>query len=155
MAYFSSKPSQLLSPPTARRKQTHSTPPGDDYDDFSDLELSFEKSVSLGSSQIEPKLSVPEVESPQPMDISPLPLTKPSVHNRPRAYTASARMFGQDVSNRSLNDRAPPSSQSGSKKLQRSALPTQWIIQEEDTRSLKTRSSSAHVSCLFFKDPDY
>jgi M-phase inducer tyrosine phosphatase len=86
----------------------------------------------------------------EPMDISPAAPLKP-VHlgegagmkpSRPRAFTSGARLFGADISNSSNGgsnsknlmpspslavDASLNSVRSNSKKIQRSALPTEWL----------------------------
>jgi M-phase inducer tyrosine phosphatase len=108
-------------------------------DEFtSDLEISFASNVSLNSPPRD-HLSLPECE---PMDISPAPVPKhissglkeTSKPKRPRAFTSGARLFGSDLSN-SCNPLLPSphleesskATQSNSKRIQRSALPTEWL----------------------------
>jgi M-phase inducer tyrosine phosphatase len=95
------------------------------------------------------------VASPVPMDISPAPSTRVASSKftpRPRAFTSSARLFGRDVSNENPQ---PPSIDSGTgsgttsgKKLQRAALPFEWMAPSRTERPLDAVESSQMV-CLF------
>lgn len=113
-----------------------------------ELEMSFASTMSIHSPPRD-NISLAEDDSQGcvPMDISPAPpRIQPEEHNplgdwkrpsRARAFTVSARLFGKDVSNesgqRSLKLPSPPTStsgtstSSGNKKLQRSALPFEWM----------------------------
>ncbi|KAI1788465.1 hypothetical protein LXA43DRAFT_974805 [Ganoderma leucocontextum] len=115
-----------------------------------DLELSFASTMSLNSPARDSQPLTPEDENPNhvPMDISPAPArvfqvpqppvqasnSKPIV-GRPRAATSAARLFGRDMSNGYETNTlysASSVSKSGTgtsstKRLQRSALPTQWF----------------------------
>lgn len=135
MNSFTRHTTQYLAPPNAtslsHKRNNHPSRPHDDIDEFlsSDLELSF-ASTSLNSP---PRTTMPvlEFESPQPMDISPAPPPMPANRGRPRAFTTDSRLFGADMSNRlSTPAHAAGSikSQSGSKKTQRAALPTEWLM---------------------------
>lgn len=117
-----------------------------DIDISSDLEISFASNVSLNSP---PRHNVSLALECEPMDISPAPPIKPLVVStfeigsikpaRPRAFTSGARLFGADISNGSsqaasllptpsIDKNAPFGSvRSNSKKIQRSALPTEWL----------------------------
>ncbi|KDR81820.1 hypothetical protein GALMADRAFT_221686 [Galerina marginata CBS 339.88] len=103
----------------------------------SDLEISFASNVSLNSPPHE-QASLPASDC-EPMDISPAPAPKHislglnMSGQRPRAFTSGARLFGSDISN---NNGLMPSpamgdtskaTQSGTKKIQRSALPFEWL----------------------------
>lgn len=112
-----------------------------------DLELSFASNMSLNSPARDSQPLAPE-ENPNhvPMDISPAParfepvttqqssIPKPFM-GRPRAATSAARLFGRDVSNgHDSSSPYPPLSISKSgtgtsngKRLQRAALPTEWL----------------------------
>ena len=82
------------------------------------------------------------------MDISPAPVIKhissrldmkeSSKPKRPRAFTSGARLFGSDLSNGSnpllpsppLREESPKeagATQSNAKRIQRSAVPTEWL----------------------------
>ncbi|KAI0806978.1 hypothetical protein C8Q74DRAFT_1187339 [Fomes fomentarius] len=112
-----------------------------------DLELSFASNMSLNSPARDSQSLTPE-ENPNhvPMDISPAParfepvttqqssIPKPFM-GRPRAATSAARLFGRDVSNgHDSSSPNPPFSiaksgtgTSNGKRLQRAALPTEWL----------------------------
>ncbi|KAF5391347.1 hypothetical protein D9757_001939 [Collybiopsis confluens] len=136
MPLFSQNSERFLSAPVAlvrKRAGTVSVAsrPCDDVDDFlsSDLEISFASTVSLNSPPKDHIALTPEMEYAEPMDISPAP-----PKNRPRAFTSSARLFGNDMSSRlnSTRDLQPsPSIREESisaKRTQRSALPTEWLM---------------------------
>ncbi|KAI0637357.1 hypothetical protein C8Q77DRAFT_1051420 [Trametes polyzona] len=114
-----------------------------------DLELSFASTMSLNSPVRASQPLTPESENPDhvPMDISPAPprmlepaaqlvdvkpiQSKPFV-GRPRAATTAARLFGRDMSNGTDSNSQFSVSKSGtgnssSKRLQRAALPTEWL----------------------------
>ncbi|KAK7689157.1 hypothetical protein QCA50_007848 [Cerrena zonata] len=115
-----------------------------------ELELSFASTMSITSPVMSPVSSAPEDDHPDyvPMDISPAPVrsnqffaqqpkeseTKLKI-GRPRALTSSSRLFGRDRSNSASSSPNPlasnKSTNSGtsgaSKKLQRSALPFEWM----------------------------
>ncbi|KAL0580245.1 m-phase inducer phosphatase [Marasmius crinis-equi] len=116
----------------------------DDVDDFlsSDLELSFASSVSINSPSRDNVLLTPDSEYAEPMDISPLPLSKtaqvtiqqPAAQKRPRAFTTAAptRLFS-DVSNHPPTVLEPSptivgSTKSSSTRTKRPALPNQWFL---------------------------
>ncbi|KAF9009423.1 hypothetical protein BDQ17DRAFT_1235420 [Cyathus striatus] len=130
----------LNAPAAPSRKRSPHPPSRDDVGDFlsSDLELSFASNVSLNSP---PRDTIPlsrENNYPEPMDISPAP-GKPIA--RPRALTSAARLFGCDISNNSENPLLPSpnllpvpslkssgsSTLSSAKRIQRSALPAEWL----------------------------
>lgn len=154
MNFFStitSASSQYLSGPLAPiRKRSQHFKPRDDLDEFlsSDLELSFASTVSLNSPTRDDYVNITAQDDA--MDISPMPshvlrrepvqFSKPTT--RPRAYTSGARMFGQDLSNNSISNDSPTGSksgtQSGLKRTQRSALPTEWFA----TKPLERTQSS-------------
>ncbi|KAL7283074.1 hypothetical protein ACG7TL_002498 [Trametes sanguinea] len=116
-----------------------------------DLELSFASTMSLNSPVREPQPLTPDSENPDhvPMDISPAPprMLQPSATEasfqppqpkpfvgRPRAATSAARLFGRDMSNGtdsssqfSLAKSGTGTGTSSSKRLQRAALPTEWL----------------------------
>lgn len=151
MTFFStlsSASSQYLGAPLApSRKRSQQMKVRDDVDEFvsSDLELSFASTMSLNSSR-----DYVDVGHGEPMDISPAPLKAISKENerssrpmtRPRASTSAARMFGQDMSNNSLNDSASLNSKtgtnSGAKRTQRSALPFEWLASTQPLKATKT-----------------
>jgi M-phase inducer tyrosine phosphatase len=138
---------QFLNPllaPSRKKSQRFLT---DDVDEFlsSDLEISFASNVSLNSPPRDHPSLPPDCE---PMDISPAPVIKHissgldmkefSKPQRPRAFTSGARLFGSDLSN-SINPLLPSpplreespkvagNTQSNAKRIQRSALPTEWL----------------------------
>ncbi|THH33017.1 hypothetical protein EUX98_g1218 [Antrodiella citrinella] len=117
-----------------------------------ELELSFASTMSIHSPPRDHISLAPEDDSRDyvPMDISPAPPRMQAavpkqveetrkVVGRPRAFTSSARLFGTDMSNASGQQSsinfgaANKSSSSGTstssrgKKLQRSALPFEWM----------------------------
>jgi len=139
--------SQFLAAPSVHSRSKRSTRSrylNGDIDISSDLEISFASNVSLNSP---PRESVALVSECEPMDISPAPLVKPLGLGsnclkpaRPRAFTSGARLFGADISNSanganyttlmpspSLRGDPVSSVRSSSKKIQRSALPTEWL----------------------------
>ncbi|KAJ3733062.1 hypothetical protein DFJ43DRAFT_1038888 [Lentinula guzmanii] len=138
MPLFGPTSDRFLSAPVAlvRRRANTVLRPTDDVDEFlsSDLEISFASTVSLNSPPKEPIVLTPEHEYAEPMDISPAPPQKPNTQKgRPRAFTSGARLFGNDMSN-CLNSttglQPSPSIRGGSnsaKRIQRSALPTEWF----------------------------
>lgn len=154
MAFFAPpSTSQYLNPPSApsRKRSQRFVRPRDEVDEFlsSDLEASFASTVSLYSPPHEPISLTPDHEYAEPMDISPAPAPKPTASRlsgmerdyslkpqaRPRAFTSAARLFGNDLSNGLLPSPtlAPaPSLKSGgstyTKKTQRAALPTEWLM---------------------------
>ncbi|KAI0747661.1 hypothetical protein C8Q80DRAFT_1102828 [Daedaleopsis nitida] len=111
-----------------------------------DLELSFASTMSLNSPARESQPLTPE-ENPNyvPMDISPIPpprlepspivqtSNQKAIMGRPRAATTSAtRLFGRDMSNGHESSPQYSISKSGTgtssgKRLQRAALPTEWL----------------------------
>lgn len=155
MAFFApsiTTSNQFLNPPSApvRKRSQRFLSSRDDVDDFlsSDLELSFASTVSLHSPPRDATPLAPD--SDYAMDISPAPPPKPAVSNflskeglsngfkstRPRAATSAARLFGNDISNNGLSPTPklapapmikPGSTHSSSKRIQRSALPTEWL----------------------------
>ncbi|KIK97416.1 hypothetical protein PAXRUDRAFT_136344 [Paxillus rubicundulus Ve08.2h10] len=145
MTFFStlsSASSHYLSAPLAPiRKRSQYLKPRDDVDEFlsSDLELSFASTMSLNSPSRDYVNITHESMQDDAMDISPAPskiVHKENAHlgktmNRPRAYTSAARMFGQDRSNGSISNEsiadAQCGTQSGSKRIQRAALPLEWL----------------------------
>jgi len=124
--------------PSRSRKSTTSRFLNGDVDISSDLEISFASNVSLNSPPRENASLMSECE---PMDISPAPPIKSrSKPARPRAFTSGARLFGADISNSdngsknkslmpspSLGGDTVSSVRSSAKKIQRSALPTEWL----------------------------
>ena len=152
--YAPSQTSQYLKPPPApsRKKSQLVLRTRDEVDEFlsSDLEVSFASTVSLHSPPRDSIASTPDHEYAEPMDISPAPAPKPAIsvlsanentgnhnfktHNRPRACTSAARLFGNDISNELLPSPKLATTQSKkpvgsvqSKKIQRSALPVEWL----------------------------
>ncbi|KAH8117589.1 hypothetical protein DFH11DRAFT_1030376 [Phellopilus nigrolimitatus] len=145
-----SSKSHLKPPPAPSRKPSQRLlRPPNELDDFlsSDLELSFASTMSLNSPPASPPKELfttsnlhaysPE-SSPMPMDISPAPVSKTSSsiavannerRGRPRAFT-TARTFGRELSNRespSLSTTNSVSVKNSENKLQRSALPSEWM----------------------------
>ncbi|KAJ7905332.1 hypothetical protein B0H14DRAFT_2326910 [Mycena olivaceomarginata] len=140
------QPTQHLNAPSVQSRRRHDRlQPSHDVDDLSsDLELSFASNVSLNSPPRDSLALTPESDYPKPMDISPAP-TRPFM--RPRAFTSGPRMFGQDRSNESIQSGPPASLKPGSthssgKRIQRSALPTEWFT----TASLTPEEEPAPVS---------
>jgi M-phase inducer tyrosine phosphatase len=150
MPFFASSTANaqyLNAPPAApsRKRSQHFPRSRDDIDEFlsSDLELSFASTMSLHSPPHRTSALTPDNERADFMDISPPPnpafALAPSqekdentlkTKNRPRAFTSAARTFGRDMSSSALN--VPPlpksgGSQSGSKHMQRAALPFDWL----------------------------
>ena len=132
-----------------------------------DLELSFASTMSLNSPARDSQPLTPEDENPNhvPMDISPAPApprlfqvpqppvqalnAKPTV-GRPRAATSAARLFGRDMSNGhetssvySASSVSKSGTGSTSKRLQRSALPTEWFSSEQPQQD---ENASSQVS---------
>lgn len=146
-------------------------------DDDLDLELSFASTMSLNSPARDSQPLTPEGENPDhvPMDISPAPprafqvpqppvqaLNAKPIVGRPRAATSAARLFGRDMSNGyetssvySASSVSKSGTGSTAKRLQRSALPTEWFSsaqaqQDENMSSQVSRSSrSMRVSLPF------
>ncbi|KZT26465.1 hypothetical protein NEOLEDRAFT_1062774 [Neolentinus lepideus HHB14362 ss-1] len=116
--------------------------PQDDLDDFlsSDLELSFASTMSINS-PVEQHKSLAIVESPVPMDISPAPARPPSPRDligkpliRSLAFNNDCRLFGRDRSNTgsellSVPRVAKSESTGSSRRMQRPALPSEWLFQ--------------------------
>ncbi|KAI0070358.1 hypothetical protein K474DRAFT_1608847 [Panus rudis PR-1116 ss-1] len=152
----------LAVPPAPFRKlsQRLSGRTKNDIDEFlsSDLEMSFASTMSIHSPPLEPIATTPEDEYPDyvPMDISPVPprvqqaplkdepKPKPKMLGRPRAFTSAARLFGTDMSNSvpDLNSTMSSFAKSGTgtggssnKKLQRAALPIEWMASAGFDRS--------------------
>lgn len=156
MTFFStlsSASSQYLGAPLApSRKRSQQMKVRDDIDEFvsSDLELSFASTMSLNSPSRDYVDVRHESMHGEPMDISPAPLRAVQKENerssrpitRPRASTSAARMFGQDMSNNSLNDSASLNTKSGTnsgaKRTQRSALPVEWLASTQPLKATKT-----------------
>ncbi|KAJ7273554.1 hypothetical protein B0H12DRAFT_1228402 [Mycena haematopus] len=130
MPLFTQPTQHLNAPPVHSHRRHDRLQPSHDVDDLSsDLELSFASNVSLNSPPRDSLALTPESEYPKPMDISPAPPIRPM---RPRAFTSGPRMFGQDRSNESIQSGPPASlkpgsTQSSGKRIQRSALPTEWF----------------------------
>ena len=121
-----------------------------------DLELSFASTMSLNSPARDSQPLTPEEENPNhvPMDISPAPPRvfqpppQPSVQplnpkplvGRPRAATSAARLFGRDMSNgyegssQFSDTSVSKSGTSSGKRLQRAALPTEWLSMPTPTQ---------------------
>lgn len=144
---------RFLQVPSLPTRKGSSPVPNESFDDISDdLELSFASNMSLNPTTIEERDN--HVASPVPMDISPAPATRVAPSKfvpRPRAFTSSARLFGRDVSNENPQ---PPSISSGigsgttsGKKLQRAALPFEWMAPPRQEQPLDTTHSS-HMVCF-------
>jgi len=140
---FQTKNQQLVQPSQKRSHRFGQC----DVEEFlsSDLEISFASTVSLNSPSKEDVPLTPDRKYAEMMDISPLPPTNSQSFvggrkssSRSRAYTSSARLFGNDLSNNVLNpipsqathcDYATSNtSTQGAKRTQRSALPTEWLM---------------------------
>lgn len=136
----------------------------DDIDDFlsSDLELSFASTMSLNSP---PRNTMTLAQDRDvPMDISPAyrPVQKENEKTnrpttRPRASTSAARIFGQDMSNSNFSNdsvNTKTGSQANSKRIQRSALPMEWMAPSKPLRSSQTMDGNifAPVSDSFNLD---
>lgn len=120
-----------------KRQAVKPAPAPVDMSFSTDLELSFASTVSLNSPPRNSLELAPPSDYGEPMDISPCPAPKAALFKavtRPRAFTSAARMFGDDVSNQppppSLSRGTSGSTQSGSKRTQRSALPFEWLSQD-------------------------
>lgn len=158
MAFVTQSNKQQLVPPPApmRKLSERMILVPNDLDDFlsSDLELSFASTMSLNSPPGSPPMGssiLPldlKVPSHVAMDVSPAPTRSSTLavpasghKTRPRALT-SARTFGRELG----NQLTPPSARSASfrstsgKKLQRSALPTEWLGQFAQDRSVEVSS---------------
>lgn len=171
MAFFAQSSTQFLSAPSApfRRRPDRLPRQQDDIDEFlsSDLELSFASNVSLNSPPRDPIALTPESEYADAMDISPAPKSafarpfvsdKPLPLGRPRAFTTAARIFGSDVSNKTAStttlvaptsaDKADSSTQSSSKRIQRAALPLEWMT----TRRASDATRPTEIPFLAVRD---
>ncbi|TFK27380.1 tyrosine phosphatase [Coprinopsis marcescibilis] len=149
------------------RQHQHQHP--DDIDDYvsSDLELSFASNVSLNS----PPLRNALLSDCDAMDISPMPpkvATRDSAptKSRPRALTSGGRLFGSDISNNRGTllpspklDESKPTGTTSNKKLQRSALPSEWMAAmhppEPVKPSIPTQPSSPIDSDAMDVDSSY
>ncbi|OBZ75465.1 M-phase inducer phosphatase [Grifola frondosa] len=121
-----------------------------DFDDFlsSDIELELERSfastMSLNSPPRDPLSLTPEDKHQDyaPMDISPAPPrvlaprnqgnfldAKPvAAHPKSADMSSASRLFGRDMSNGNESiSKANSGTNNGSKRLQRSALPMEWM----------------------------
>ncbi|EPQ58093.1 hypothetical protein GLOTRDRAFT_119967 [Gloeophyllum trabeum ATCC 11539] len=147
MAFFttSAPATQYLaaSPLPSRKFSQRSQRPRDDLDEFlsSDLDMSFASTMSINSPIEHQRSLAPMDQSPIPMDISPAParpsspkdlIAKPLI--RSLAFDNDRRLFGRDRSNSgSQLLSVPPVSKSGStgsaKRMQRPALPSEWLFQ--------------------------
>ncbi|KAF9476331.1 hypothetical protein BDN70DRAFT_935134 [Pholiota conissans] len=129
MSFFGVQSNNFLAPSFPSRKKSQRF--RNDVEEFlpDDLEVSFASNVSLNSPPHEHiSLATSDLE---PMDISPAPVKS---KQRPRAYTSGgSRLFGSDLSNtRNLSPadaitKPATGTQSNAKKIQRSALPTEWF----------------------------
>ena len=165
----------LMAPQAPFRKlsQRVSGRPKADIDEFlssdieRDLEVSFASTMSINSPVLGPTSLTPEDDDADyaAMDISPMP-PRLSQHQskesetklkigRPRTLASGSRLFGRDRSNSASNDSSNPlapekSTSSGtsaaSKKLQRAALPFEWM-------SPSSRPSAADTSENMFAPP--
>ena len=142
--------SRFLQVPSLPTRKASSPVPNESFDDISDdLELSFASNMSLNPTTTEERDN--HVASPVPMDISPAPPTRVAPLKfaaRPRAFTSSARLFGRDVSNENLQPPSSISSGTGTasgKKLQRAALPFEWMAPPRTEQTLDTTNSSQMV----------
>ncbi|EAU88241.1 tyrosine phosphatase [Coprinopsis cinerea okayama7 len=158
MALFATR---FLAPPSRKSKERKR----DDIDEYlsSDLEASFASNVSLNSP---PRRHAQLSSDCDAMDISPMPPQRHGLLNvpsskpasRPRALTtSSSRLFGSDISNSSPSLLPSPkfpegklSTNSGTasgKKLQRAALPVEWMSamrspEEPEKPTIPTQPSS-------------
>jgi len=146
---------RFLQVPSLPARKASSPVPNESFDDISDdLELSFASNMSLNPITTEERDN--HVASPVPMDISPAPPTRvaPSKFTaRPRAFTSSARLFGRDVSNENLRPPSSISSGAGTasgKKLQRAALPFEWMAPSRTEQTLDATDSSQMVCSISF-----
>lgn len=142
--------SRFLQVPSLPTRKASSPVPNESFHDISDdLELSFASNMSLNPTTTEERDS--HVASPVPMDISPAPPTRvapPKFITRPRAFTSSDRLFGRDVSNENLRPPSSISSGTGTtsgKKLQRAALPFEWMASSRPEQTLDATDSSQMV----------
>jgi len=170
MTFFStlsSASSQYLSAPIAlSHKRSQQLKSRDDVEEFlsSDLELSFASTMSLNSPSRDYVDLANESMQDEPMDISPAPPRNIQKENerssrpltRPRAFTSAARMFGQDMSNGSQNNNSSfdtkSGTSSGAKRIQRSALPTEWLSSARPIQSENSLEENmfAPVSTNYF-----
>ncbi|TDL27605.1 hypothetical protein BD410DRAFT_713840 [Rickenella mellea] len=136
MAYFAPPlSSAVTNPPAAPLRKNQR--PRDDLDEFlsSDLELSFASTVSLNSPPRDATVQYFQGSSPVPMDISPAPQVHstallPDKASRTSATRPRSRTFGRELGNQTLlppNPSVKGGSSSGSKRLQRAALPLEWL----------------------------
>ncbi|THH04561.1 hypothetical protein EW146_g10145, partial [Bondarzewia mesenterica] len=132
--------SRFLKPPAAPSRKLGQRIQGanNDIDDFlsSDLELSFASTVSISSPKRDDIALMPDDDKEDvPMDISPAPPT------RSHGHATTGRLFGRDAS----NDMAkPPASKSGTaagKRIQRSALPAEWMSQVKTSQPMDIKRS--------------
>ncbi|KAJ4488016.1 hypothetical protein J3R30DRAFT_881327 [Lentinula aciculospora] len=154
MPLFGQTSDRFLSAPVAlvRRRADTVVRPRDDVDEFlsSDFEISFASTVSLNSPPKDSIALTAEHEYAEPMDISPAPPPKPNMQRgRPRAFTSGPRLFGNDMSNRlqpTVELQASPSIRGGSnsaKRIQRSALPTEWFTSSAEVPEPTTPDDDA------------
>ena len=169
-SYFPFKRLLVPSAPSRKINQRISGRPDAELDDFlssdNDLNNSFASTMSIQSPVRDASLRASENDHPDyaPMDISPAPSriqssksafldAKPAV-GRPRAHTTSARLFGRDMSNSSVRSNsglslAPSASSgttSGNKKLQRTALPSEWLMSSSNVQANENLFGQA--SCI-------
>lgn len=132
MTFFSATSNHFLNPLSSRKKAPRYPEESEQYDE---LERSFASNVSLNSPPRE--LISLAASDCEPMDISPAPVKVQSKH-RPRAFTGGSRLFGNDLSNNKAQLLPSPqmaeasakpvvATQSSNKRIQRSALPTEWL----------------------------
>jgi M-phase inducer tyrosine phosphatase len=145
---------RFLQVPSLPTRKASSPVPNESFDDISDdLELSFASNMSLNTTT---EGRGNHLASPVPMDISPAPPTRVAplkLTARPRAFTSSARLFGRDVSNENLQPPSSISSGTGTtsgKKLQRAALPFEWMAPPRPEQTLDTTDSSQMVCFTSF-----
>ncbi|KAI0031492.1 hypothetical protein K488DRAFT_79028 [Vararia minispora EC-137] len=155
-AYFASDSANasvpFLAPPSMSSSRIPALRVDEDIDDFlsSDLEISFASNMSLQS----PEKRGHE-DSDVMMDISPAPpvrtstsenvdITGRKLAGRPRsATTSAARLFGRDAGNDPppVSALHPPSTRLSNKRIQRSALPMEWMSQTKPSSGLVAPSS--------------
>ncbi|EJD06069.1 uncharacterized protein FOMMEDRAFT_145381 [Fomitiporia mediterranea MF3/22] len=141
--FFTSLSAKTLKPPPApsRKPSERLQRPSNELDDFlsSDLENSFASTMSLNSPTGSPRdafvpSSLPEVQSPMAMDISPAPpqkmfLDDASERKASRQELSAARSFGRELGNHALAtvQAESASMRMGSNGPQRTLLPSEWL----------------------------
>lgn len=158
--------SRYLAPPPAPTRKLSQRVSGanNDIDEFlsSDLELSFASTVSLNSPHRDTVGLAPDDERDDMMDISPAFPRMSKTMNGHMERMSGARLFGRDASNDNdhnplasspqVNDESMKSSSVRDKRVQRSAIPTEWMSQvnDFDPSSTKQESNMFDVSLPLF-----